>query len=171
MVENGDFSPYRVTENAETAPGCFVTGSAKGPFIDTGIYIRKERFGQLILSADFIHQAAHQLGLFAETEDKIQKAYDIGFAEGVKEELSGSLDRAVDSMGLVVDVLRSIRDAGSDPVEAPEPEEQLEPAEVDAGESTPARSKRAPRQSVRAAVDEGPVVVPAGASDVDPFRV
>lgn len=174
-----DHVPYRVMESSEYPPGnCFVTGSATGPFIDTGVYIPKERFGQLVLSKAFIEQAAHMLGLFADVEDKIDQAYDIGYAEGVKEEISGSLDRAVDNLGLAVDVLRSLRDAAVDAeslVEAPaDPagaEAEPATADVDTSESKPARARRTPRQVDRPSVDERPAGIPAGPSDVGPFRV
>lgn len=177
MVE--DFSPYRVTENQEHAPGtCFVTGTPNGPFIDTGVYIPKERFGQLVLSKDFIEQAARELGLFADVDASIGKAYDQGYADGVKEELSGHLDGAVDQLGLAVDVLRSIRDAGNpelaeaDDLRVPE-EGGAEAAagEVDSGSSVDDGAGDAAGQGDGDVGDEGPAGVPAGASDVDPFRV
>jgi hypothetical protein len=159
-------------ESSEYAPGnCFVTGSAQGPFIDTGVYIPKERFGQLVLSKAFIAEAARLLGLFDDTEEKIDKAYDVGFAEGVKEDLSGSLDRAVTDLGLVVDVLRDMRDAAVAAAPIAEAASGTAPAEVDTGESKPQRTRRAPRQVARAAVDEGPAGVSAGAGDDGPFRV
>lgn len=177
MVE--DYSPYKVMESSEYPPGnCFVTGSAQGPFIDTGVYIPKERFGQLVLSRDFIAQAARELGLFDGAEEREQRAYDIGYAEGVKEELSGHLDRAVDQLGLAVDVLRSIRDAGSsgveEPLDASGAEDAGDPVEepvVDSRASKTRRSGKAARQGAGDAGDERPAGVPAGAGHDDPFRV
>lgn len=177
MVE--DFSPYRVTENQEHAPGvCFVTGTPIGPFIDTGVYIPKERFGQLVLSRDFILQAARELGCFDGEDARVQQAYDTGYAEGVKEELSAHLNRAVDQLGLAVDVLSSIRDAGDprvevavDPGGAEAAGDSPAAAEVDSVESIGDGTGDAAGQGDGPARDEGPAGVPAGASDVDPFRV
>lgn len=179
MVDNQDYSPYRVMASQEFAPGvCFVTGTATGPFIDTGVYIPKERFGQLVLSKDFIADAAHRLGLFAEVEDKIERAYEIGYAEGVKEETSVGLDRAIDQLGFAVDVLRNLRDGSVADVQVAAAQEIAERAALLAGDGESDSAESIAADAIRAAVegdgpagDEGPDRVPAGAGDGDPFRV
>jgi hypothetical protein len=167
-----DHSPYRVIQTQEFPPGtCFVTGTPNGPFIDTGIFIRKERFGQLVLSKDFIEQAARELGLFEENEQREQDAYDRGYQEATKENLSGILDRALDELGFAVSVIGGLRSGSVADVDLADGEDQAAAGDVDSAESADAGADEAAGQGDGAAVDEGPDVVPAGAGDVGPFRV
>lgn len=174
-----DHSRYRKMVSQEYAPGvCFVTGTPNGPFIDTGIYIPKERFGQLVLSKDFIEEAAHLLGLFDDVETQKQNAYDEGYRDATKENVSGVLDRALAELGFATAVLGGLRLPADAVVEGDDVAAPAEGAEtvaaggiVDSAESTDDRADEAAGQGDGAAVDDRPAGVSAGASDVDPFRV
>lgn len=168
-----DHQRYRVMESSEYAPGaCWVTGSAKGPFIDTGIYIPKERFGQLVLSKDFIEEAAHRLGLFADIEDKLDEAFEEGYAEAEREKLDGRIDDVLDRLDDLTDALRSVRRDHVVPVEAVEDAGGVDPADVGGlvegtGDGGPGAGP-----GDLAAGDEGPAGVSAGGShEASPFRV
>lgn len=96
-------SPYKVVGIAEKAPGIdYVTGSAVGPFIDTGkdIQIGDRRFGRIYLSKSTVAEMARELGIVggAAGNAAIEAAYNKGKLDALKEELSGDLYSVADTL-------------------------------------------------------------------------
>lgn len=91
-----------------------ITGSHKGPFIDTGIQTVPE-FGEfqgrrIYLSMDTVREMANDLGITGDPA-AVSDAHTEGYVEGkldaAKEELGGNLARVVGDLGVVVDYLRA----------------------------------------------------------------
>lgn len=92
-----------------------ITGSHKGPFIDTGIQTVPE-YGEyqgrrIYLSLDTVREMANDLGIVGDPE-AVKDAHTRGYVEGkldaVSEDLGGNLARVAGDLGVVVDHLRAI---------------------------------------------------------------
>lgn len=137
---------YTVVPTAILPPGVdWVTRSPNGPLIDTGVDVAWNERGRLYLSVDTIREMAETAGLF-ETPDEIQEridaAYAEGFSDGVKEELSGHLDGAVDQLGFLVDSLRAVNSRNSVPTDAVEVAVPSIGEDLDSPKSKSQRAKR-----------------------------
>ena len=97
-------SPYKVVGTAGKAPGIdYVTGSAVGPFIDTGRDIQLpdgRRLGRIYLSKTTVAEMARELGLIGGSADStaLEAAYNKGKLDGLQEELSGDLYSVADTL-------------------------------------------------------------------------
>jgi len=90
-------SRFTVTNAPERLPGVdYVTGTAVGPFIDTGRDIEGPGgriLGRIYLSKDTVAEMARELGIIKQNDDSIaiQAAYNKGKLDGLREELGGDL--------------------------------------------------------------------------------
>lgn len=90
-------SRFTVVTAPTKAPAVdYVTGTAVGPFIDTGRDIQDQAgriLGRIYLSKDTIREMAHELGLIGGHADRatIDDAYHRGKLDGLKEDLSGDI--------------------------------------------------------------------------------
>lgn len=97
-------SRFTVVDAPTLAPGTdYVTGTAVGPFIDTGRDIRDQagrNLGRLYLSKSTIAEMARELGLIGGHADStaIEAAYNKGKLDGIQEELGGDLYSVTDTL-------------------------------------------------------------------------
>lgn len=182
---------YHIVEAPILAPGHdWVTKSADGPLIDTGVDIAFAATGRLYLSIETIRQMADVAGLFdslvskSET-DETEVAREEGYGRGLKEAI---VERLHDSLTELVGILAAA--TGDEPV-AVIPLAALAGVELSiptggSGEESPAGNSIAdkePEPALVAAVDAGrqsngnrrgrrPVSVSSDSGDGDnPFRV
>ena len=89
-----------------------VTGSEKGPFIDTGIIMPFDHSEgaarRVYLSLDTVREMAQMLGLVNDPDvakKAITEAYNQGMLDAVKEGLDGDVRRVADRLGAVAQYL------------------------------------------------------------------
>lgn len=118
LVQRAELYPYKDA----------ITGSERGPFIDTGIQTTPD-FGDMLgqriyLSLDTVREMAQLAGITEGVRDT-QEAHTRGYVEGkldaAKEELGGNLARVVGDLGVVVDYLRARDRSDLDPEDAAVP--------------------------------------------------
>lgn len=81
----------------------YVTGSAVGPFVDTGRNIQDQAgrvLGRIYLSKDTVAEMARELGLIGGHSDStaLETAYLKGKLDGLKEELGGDIYAVADTL-------------------------------------------------------------------------
>lgn len=116
LVQDATMFPYKDA----------ITGSGKGPFIDTGIQTIPE-YGEfegrrIYLSIDTVREMADIMKLTWNPEavsDARTKGYVEGKLDATQEELGGNLARVAGDLGVVVDYLRA---RARDGVAAEDPE-------------------------------------------------
>lgn len=102
---------FQLMPTAISTPGVdWITGSDKGPFIDTGHEVQFGKFGRLYLSVDTVREMAEAAGLFDEgASDGAITAhaaeYFRGYSDAVKENPNGHLADIVDRLGSVAAAL------------------------------------------------------------------
>lgn len=94
---------FQVVEAPAMQPGVdYVTGTAQGPFIDTGrdITVGERRFGRIYLSKDTVREMAQEFGLLGPdtTQASRTASYHEGKLDGLREELGGDLYRVVNTL-------------------------------------------------------------------------
>ena len=116
--EGEDARRWALVDAPTLAPATdFVTKSANGPFIDTGINVIPEMRGRVYLSVDTIKEMAEIAGLLENKNAQEKNLYDIevynrGYKDGLRdgEELIGKLATTIDrlSAGDYTAVLRDV---------------------------------------------------------------
>jgi hypothetical protein len=109
---------FHLVESPAQQPGNdFITGNGQGPFIDTGknVSFNEGKFqSRVYLSVESVREMAEVAGLFDGYEKKIEDAEQAGlaqgYADGVKENFSGDIRGAADSVGFAADALRRVAD-------------------------------------------------------------
>src|SRR5690606_16861659 len=97
---SGEHQRFAVTNAPEMAPGnCWITKSAAGPFIDTGADVQLAERGRLYIAVAAIREMAEIAGLFADTEEKIEAAYNRGYEEGTRDTVGNDIRSAVERLG------------------------------------------------------------------------
>lgn len=95
------YNPEIVEGPAEQPAVDYLTGSAVGPFIDTGVYAEDRqtgrRYGRIYLSKDTVLSLAALLG-GVPTPQEERTEYARGFLDGVKENIGGDLVRTSDAL-------------------------------------------------------------------------
>lgn len=93
---------FNVVTHPELQPAVdYVTSSAVGPFIDTGRDIKfgDRKLGRIYLSKDTVAEMARELDLIDNgqaSEEALQRAYNTGRLDQLKESLGGDIYRIVD---------------------------------------------------------------------------
>ena len=93
-------SRFKTTDTPELQPGVdYVTGSATGPFIDTGkdILFGERVLGRIYLSKATVAELAREFGIIKDqaTDEALQDAYFRGKLDGMKENVGGDLNAVV----------------------------------------------------------------------------
>ena len=102
---------FQLMQTAISTPGVdWITGSDKGPFIDTGHEIQFGKFGRLYLSVDTVREMADAAGLFDEelrssVVSSHAAEYFRGYSDAVKENPNGHLADIIDRLGSVAAAL------------------------------------------------------------------
>lgn len=97
-------SRFTVTNAPERLPGVdYITGTAVGPFVDTGRDIEGpggRNLGRIYLSKDTVAEMARELGIIKGHDENIavQAAYNKGKLDGLKEELGGDIYSIADTL-------------------------------------------------------------------------
>lgn len=158
---------FQLMPTAISSPGVdWITGSDKGPFIDTGHEVQFGRFGRLYLSVDTVREMAEAAGLFDEGRSASELSahaaeYFRGYSDAVKENTIGHLTDIAARLGSIaaaLDHTGGVALEGSPEMAVPDVED-AGPFEVVGSEvfttdgpvagqvNRPARSKRAARLS------------------------
>jgi len=118
MSESGRF---KLVETPALMPGeDWITRTTIGPFIDTGTDVPFERRGRVYIAVDTLREMAFDAGLFEGLTPKtyVEEAYANGYADAVKENLGGELDRIAAALRSAADRIDAVRLDSPAPVEA-----------------------------------------------------
>lgn len=96
-------SRFNVVQAPSREPGhCWITKTAIGPFVDTGIDLSLDKIdrGRIYISVDALREMAQIAGLFGEKEPvtvelKRKQWYDQGYNDAMKEMSSDAVDRFI----------------------------------------------------------------------------
>lgn len=93
--------PYVVVENPTQLPAVdFLTKSAVGPFVDTGVDAKfgERKVGHIYLSKSTIAELAELIGITnTATEQQLEAAYNRGKFDALQEGLGDDLSRVADA--------------------------------------------------------------------------
>jgi len=112
-----NFDPKIVDSPAEQPAVDYLTGSANGPFIDTGVYamdrLTGRRFGRIYLSKDTVLSLA---GMFDEkpSYEENRAEYSRGYLDGVKDDLGDDLGRVAGALAGFLRHVDAVADSKSD---------------------------------------------------------
>ena len=174
-------SRFHLVQAPPREPGhCWITKTAVGPFIDTGIDLSVKVIdrGRIYISVDALREMAQVAGLFDEEEPKTvglqrKKWYDEGYNDAIKEFSNESVDRFIEHISR-----NSVGVAGNAAMVASEGHFTTTGAAVPEPEDATAESQpvieesdRFEQQSAEPAVVEGSVSVPADSSNERNYRL
>lgn len=126
-------SRFQLVQSAALSPGIdWVTGTDKGPFVDTGCDIAFGKFGRLYLTVDTIREMAEQAGIFNEGRAdglvaREAAVYNEGYAAALRENDIGQLR---DISARLLAVADGIARGGVDPALESEPALDVADAEA-----------------------------------------
>lgn len=111
------YNPQIVGAPTEQPAVDYFTGSAQGPFIDTGLYATDRqtgrRFGRIYLSADTVRHLASLLDEEPTPTSK-NSNYAVGYLDGVKDVIGPDLVRTADSLRRWLDRIEPVADPSGD---------------------------------------------------------
>lgn len=115
-------SEYQLVNAPALAPGVdYLTRSAQGPFVDTGIdapQVNGRGVDRIYLSVDTIRFLADLAGVTSRPDDEaLGRAKREGIMIGIKEDIGGDIRGVVRTLDRLVGHLRDGLDGGPDPDE------------------------------------------------------
>lgn len=174
-------SRFNLVQAPPRDPGhCWITKTAVGPFIDTGIDLSVKVIdrGRMYISVDALREMAQVAGLFEETEPKTvglrkKQWYEEGYNDAVKELSGGDVDRFIEHI-----VRNSVGTTGNTAMVASESHFSTAGAAVPNFEDATAGVQQVDenvdgfeQQSTESVVLEGSASLPTNPSDDGNFRL
>lgn len=174
-------SRFTLVQAPPREPGhCWITKTAVGPFIDTGVDLSVKVIdrGRIYISVDALREMAQVAGLFDEEEPKTvglqrKRWYEEGYNDALKEFSNESVDRFIEHISR-----NSVGVAGNAAMVASEGHRSTAGAAIPEPVDTTGVAQQGDedvdgleQQSAEPSVVEGPVSVPAGSSNDRNFRL
>lgn len=116
------FTPQVVNSPAEQPAVDYFTGSATGPFLDTGAYAEDRqtgrRFGRIYISKDIVLSMASQFEAPATPQEQ-NSDYSNGYLDGIRDGLGDDLVAVARALRAVLDRIEPVADPEGDHAGAP----------------------------------------------------